>query len=135
MGTGGSFRVRAEFDFVGCAVDACDWKGRVFFSESSSERPPFWVGRKGSTDAMPERPFRPGTEGASAVTEGYAVFGGTEPVLLALSFLGDEGADFGLVAEVFACVVGGVSESMSISSGSAVGSSAVAWYLGRDFSG
>ncbi len=64
-----------------------------------------------------------------------AVFGGTEPVLFVLSFRGDDGAVFGLEAEVLAFLVGRVSESMSISSGSPDISSAVAWYLGRDLSG
>lgn len=84
---------------------------------------------------MPERPFKPKPEGAPLVAGEGAVFGGTEPVLLALSFLGEDGAVFGLVAEVLAFVAGGVSESMSISSGSPDTSSAVAWYFGRDFSG
>ena len=54
------------------------------------------------------------------------MFGGTEPVLLVLLFLGGDGAVFGLAAEVLAFVVGGVSESMSISSGEPFVSSAVA---------
>lgn len=111
---------------MGCAVDACDWKGSVSFSASSSESPPFCVGRKGSTEAIPERPFRPGAAGVLLTTGLLVVFGGTEPVLLDLSFAGEDGAVLGLVAEEFAFVVGGVSESISISSGSVVCSSAVA---------
>lgn len=126
--------MRAEFGFVGWVDEACDWNGSVSLSASSSERPPFCVGRKGSTLAIPERPFRPGAEGVPTVTGEGAVLGGMEPVLRALSFRGEEGAVFGLVEEVLAFMVGGVSESMSISSGSPVGSSAVAWYFGRDLS-
>lgn len=54
------------------------------------------------------------------------MFGGTEPVLLELLFLGGDGAVFGLAADMLALVVGGVSESMSISSGEPFVSSAVA---------
>jgi hypothetical protein len=83
---------------------------------------------------MPDRPFRPGAEGSLTGAGEGAVFGGTEPVLRALSFLGEDGAVLGLVAEVLALVVASVSESMSISSASPVVSSAVAWYFGRAFS-
>lgn len=83
---------------------------------------------------MPDSPFRPGAEGVLAGPGEGPDFGGTEPVLLVFSFLGDDGAVFGLAEEDFAFLAGGESESMSISSGSPVSSSAVAWYLGRDLS-
>ena len=75
---------------------------------------------------MPDSPLRPGAEAEIGSAGEEAVFGGTEPALLELPFLGGEGAVFGLAAEVLAFVVGGVSESMSISSGEPFVSSAVA---------
>jgi len=111
---------------VGCADEACDSNGSVFFSASSSDKPPFDVERKGSTAAIPARPFKPGADGMLAEAGEGADFGGTEPVLLVFSFLGDDGAVFGLGAEEVAFLAGGVSESISISSGSPDSSSAVA---------
>lgn len=75
---------------------------------------------------MPDSPLRPGAEAEFGSAGEEAVFGGTEPVLLELLFLGGDGAVFGLAAEVLALVIGGVSESMSISSGEPFVSSAVA---------
>ena len=54
--------MRGVFAFVGCVDEACDSNGSVFLRASNAERPSFWVERKGSTAAIPERPFKPGVE-------------------------------------------------------------------------